>query len=278
VGLPDRAGAGGAARLGVGGATDPLSLHLTILGKSPSWQDRDGACSGYLVEAAGLRLLVDCGNGVFAKLRRHADYERIDAILVSHLHADHLLDLVPFAYALRYGPPLRPDRPKLHVPPGGRAALRLLCGSWGSDTLIEDAFELREYDPSRGLELGEVRVRFQGVPHYVPSHALELAVSGEPCRLVFSADCGPNDELVEFAHRAALLLIESTLLEADPGEEPAGHLTAAQAGAIGLRADVGRLVLTHFSDQLDQTRIRAEAEGAFGRTVDLAAEGARYEI
>jgi ribonuclease BN (tRNA processing enzyme) len=254
-----------------------VSFRLTILGKSPSWQDRDGACSGYLVEAAGLHLLIDCGNGVFAKLRRHAAYERIDAVLVSHLHADHLLDLVPFAYALRYGPPLRDDRPMLHAPPGARDALRRLCGAWASETLIEDAFELREYDPDRGLELDGVRVRFQSVPHYVPTYALELTASAGARRLIFSADCGPNDELVEFARGAALLLIESTLLEAEPAE-PAGHLTAAQAGAIGRRADVGRLVLTHFSDQLDSTELRGQAEAAFGRMIELAGEGVVYEI
>ena len=254
-----------------------MSFRLTILGKSPSWQDRDGACSGYLVETGGLRLLIDCGNGVFAKLRRYADYERIDAVLVSHLHADHLLDLVPFAYALRYGPPLRDDRPKLHAPPGARDALRRLCGAWASETLIEDAFELREYDPDRGLELDGVRVRFQSVPHYVPTYALELTASSDARRLIFSADCGPNDELVEFARGAALLVIESTLLEAEPAE-PAGHLTAGQAGAIGRRADVGRLVLTHFSDQLDAAQLRGQAEAAFGRMIELAGEGEVYEV
>ena len=256
---------------------EPVSLRLTILGKSPSWQDSDGACSGYLVEAAGLRLLIDCGNGVFAKLRRYAAYERIDAVLVSHLHADHLLDLVPFAYALRYGPPLRSDRPLLHAPPGARLALRRLCGAWDSDTLIEDAFELRESDPDRGLELAGIRVRFLSVPHYVASYALELTVEGGHDRLIFSADCGPNDELVEFARGAALLLIESTLLEAEP-DEPVGHLTAAQAGAIGRLADVGRLVLTHYSDQLDPAQLRGQAETAFGRMIELAGEGEVYEI
>ncbi len=254
-----------------------MSFRLTILGKSPSWQDRDGACSGYLVEVGGLRLLIDCGNGVFAKLRCHAEYERIDAVLISHLHADHILDLVPFAYALTYGLPLRSDRPQLHAPPGARLALRRLCGAWGSETLIEDAFELREYDPTRVLELDGVRVRFQGVPHYVPAYALELGASGESGRLIFSADCGPGEELVEFADAAALLLIEATLLDGD-SDEPAGHLTSAQAGAIGRRAGVRRLVLTHFSDQLDPTQIRGQAEAAFGRTVDLAGEGQTYEI
>ena len=160
------------------GRVPSVRVRLTILGKSPSWQDRDGACSGYLVEAGGLRLLIDCGNGVFAKLRRHAEYERVDAVLVSHLHADHLLDLVPFAYALTYGPPLRSGRPALHAPPGAALALRRLCGAWGSETLIEDAFELREYDPDAGLELDGVRIRFQPSRTTSPSYAIELRADG----------------------------------------------------------------------------------------------------
>jgi ribonuclease BN (tRNA processing enzyme) len=260
-----------------------MSIRLTILGKSPSWQDRDGACSGYLLELAGRSLLIDCGSGVFAKLRSHHDYARIDAVIVSHLHADHTLDLVPYAYALTVGPPLRADRPLLHAPPGARDAWRRLCSAWGSETLIEDAFELREYDPGGELELDGVRVRFQPVPHYVPAYALELRCNGEDGRLVFSSDCGPNEELVEFARGAELLLIEATRLDQplrddeDPNEPP-GHLTAADAGAIGRRSGVGRLVLTHFSDQLDPDQIRAQAQAAFGRPVELAREGERYEI
>jgi ribonuclease BN (tRNA processing enzyme) len=252
-----------------------VSIRLTILGKSPSWQDRDGACSGYQVEVdEERRLLLDCGNGVFGKLRRHGDYERIDDVLISHLHADHMLDLVPFAYALTYGPQLRSERPHLHAPPGARAALRRLCGAWGSETLIENAFELTEYDPDAELALEDLCVRFRLVPHYVPSYAASL--DDGRARLVFSADCGPNDALVELASGAEMLLIEATL--ASPDLEDHAHLTAGEAGEIGARAGVGRLVLTHFSDLLDAGTVRAGGEQAFGGPVSLAVEGESYEV
>ena len=83
-------------------------MRLTVLGKSPSWQDAGGACSGYLIEEGDTRLLVDCGNGVFAKLRKHVDYVDVDAVVISHLHADHFLDLVPYSYALTYAPRQQP--------------------------------------------------------------------------------------------------------------------------------------------------------------------------
>jgi ribonuclease BN (tRNA processing enzyme) len=93
-------------------------VRIRVLGKSPAWQDADGACSGYLVEGSGQRVLLDCGPGVFAKLRRFVDYLEIDAVVISHLHADHILDLVPFASGLRYTPRPRPARPRERDRPG----------------------------------------------------------------------------------------------------------------------------------------------------------------
>ncbi len=75
-------------------------MRLRVLGKSPSWQDAGGACSGYLLEDGECAVLIDCGNGVFSKLRSYRDYTRVNAIVISHLHADHFLDLIPYAYAL----------------------------------------------------------------------------------------------------------------------------------------------------------------------------------
>ena len=83
-------------------------MRVTVLGKSPSWQDAAGACSGYLAQEQGARVLLDCGNGVFSKLRHVCDYVDVDAVVITHLHADHFLDLVPFSYALRYAPRQQP--------------------------------------------------------------------------------------------------------------------------------------------------------------------------
>src|SRR5918998_1198396 len=126
-------------------------MRLTILGKSPSWQDAGGACSGYLVEDGEVSVLVDCGNGVFSKLRRFRDYTRVDAVVISHLHADHFLDLVPWSYALTYAPRQQPvpvdrwpgtdapARPVLHAPPGAQDTFRRVVGAWGNEDLIRFA-------------------------------------------------------------------------------------------------------------------------------------------
>ena len=100
-----------------------------MLGKSPSWQDAGGACSGYLIETDETTVLLDCGNGVFGKLRERVDYTEVDGVIISHLHADHFLDLVPYSYALIYSPRQQPvpvhtwegtdepARPRLVAPP-----------------------------------------------------------------------------------------------------------------------------------------------------------------
>ena len=154
-------------------------MRITVLGKSPSWQDVDGACSGYLVEEEGFRLLLDCGNGVFSKLRRFVDYVDVDAVVISHLHADHFLDLVPFSYALTYAPrqqpvpvdrwpgTAHPARPALHAPPGARDCFRRVVGAWGNEDLIENAFQPARVRPGRGAARGPLTLRFQPVPHFV---------------------------------------------------------------------------------------------------------------
>jgi ribonuclease BN (tRNA processing enzyme) len=263
-------------------------VRITVLGKSPSWQDIDGACSGYLIEEGDTALLLDCGNGVFSKLRRFIDYVDVDAVAISHLHADHFLDLVPYAYALTYAPRQQPvpvhrwsgtdtpARPALHAPAGAREVFRRVCGAWGPEELIENAFDLREYDTSEAVEVGPLRLRFAEVPHYLKTHAIEVSANGSG-RFVFGADSRPNDGLVEFASGTDLLMIEATLPRPER-QGPRGHLTPEEAGEHGRRAGARRLVITHFSDELDPAWAKAEAEKGFGGPVDVAREGAVYDV
>ncbi len=264
-------------------------MRLTILGKSPSWQDANGACSGYLLEDGDASVLVDCGNGVFSKLRRYRDYTQVDAVLVSHLHADHFLDLVPFSYALTYAPRQQPvpvdrwpgtespARPRLIAPPGAAATFRHVVGAWGNDDLIESAFAIEEYDEGSHPQVGALTFAFRIVPHFRETFAISVESSNGGGRLVFGADCGPTDKLVDFARGADLLVAEATLPRPER-EGPRGHLTPEEAGDHGRRAGARRLVLTHISDELDADWARAEAERGFGGPVEVAREGAVYRL
>lgn len=252
-------------------------MRLVILGKSPAWPDPGGACSGYLVEQDGFTLLLDCGPGVFGKLTEHQDYLTLGAILISHLHADHILDLVPFSYGLRLSPRRSqpPRRPPLHAPPGSTQAFARLGGCWNDQELITGAFELAEYDPGRALQIGPFRVRFCEVPHYTRSFACELSASGS--RLTFGADCGPNDALEEFARGTDLLIAEATLSQPDT-DLPRGHMTPAEAGEMGRRAGAKRLLVTHFSDELGVDWVRDESTRGFGAEVSMAAVGTQFTL
>lgn len=252
-------------------------MRITVLGKSPAWQDRDGACSGYLVEEAATRVLLDCGNGVFAKLRRFVDFDDVDAVVISHLHADHFLDLVPYAYALTYAPRRRSARPRLYAPPGARGCFRRVTGAWGSEDLIDKAFDVCEYDPDETLELGSLRVRFHPVVHFIPAWAIEFSSTLTAGRFTFGADSAPSDDLVRFAEGADLLMLEATLPQPERSGAR-GHLTPSEAGDHAARARAGRLVITHFPDDLDTQWVTTEAERTFGDTVSVAREGAVYTV
>ncbi|HEV2774452.1 MAG TPA: MBL fold metallo-hydrolase [Solirubrobacteraceae bacterium] len=260
-------------------------MKVTVLGKSPSWQDVDGACSGYLVEDGDTSVLVDCGSGVFSKLRGVCDYLDVEAIVVTHMHPDHYFDLVPYACALTYGSrghggrrsdDRGPRSPRLLVPPDGAALLHTMAVAGGQPHLLDSAFEIAEYDIERPARIGGLDVRFQPVPHYVPANAIELRCAGGG-RVTFGADHGPTDALDAFAAQTDLLFLEATLRVADD-HEPRGHLTAAEAGDHAARCRARRLVLTHISDELDGARAVADAGRSFDGPVELAQEGAVYEV
>jgi ribonuclease BN (tRNA processing enzyme) len=264
-------------------------MQITVLGKSPSWSDAGGACSGYLVQEGDFKLLLDCGNGVFSKLRCVCDYVDVDAVLISHLHADHFLDLMPFSYGLTYAPRQQPvpvagwpgtstpARPDLYAPVGGAEVFRQVSGAWGTEELIERAFRLHQYDAPDELTIGPFAVRVCEVPHFTATYAIDLVSVGEGRRLTYSADCAPNEELVEFARDTDLLLIEATLPRPER-DGVRGHLTPAEAGEHGRRASARRLVLTHYSDELDAEWARAQAVTTYGAEVELAHEGVVYTV
>jgi ribonuclease BN (tRNA processing enzyme) len=262
-------------------------MRVTVLGKSPAWQDAGGACSSYLVTEEGYALLVDCGNGAFAKLREHVDYTHVDAVAITHMHADHFFDVFPFAYGLLLTPRQQPvpvagwpgtddpARPRLIAPPGAAATLRSIASAWGDEALVETAFELEHYDAGAEVQAGPFTLRFAEVPHYVLTFAIEVAAGGK--RVTFGADCRPCDELVDFAVHTDLLVAEATL----PRPERTGvrgHLTPHEAGEHARRAGAARVVLTHFSDELDADWVRAEGERGFGGPVELATEGLAIDV
>lgn len=264
-------------------------MEITVLGKSPAWQDAGGACSGYLVSEGDTRILIDCGNGVFGKLREKTDYADVDAVVVSHMHADHFFDLIPFAFANTFAvrtsglpgavAPPPPDRTAtaLFTPPGSTASLSQVTEVWGMPDLIPQSFDHREYDPSEAIGIGSLEVSFRFVPHYIDAWAIQVQ-GGTGGRFVFGADCRPNEELISFAAGADILMAEATLLTPEPDPDDRGHLTPFEAGEHAREAAVGHLVLTHISDEVDPEWAAASAAEAFQGRIDVAAEGMKLDV
>ncbi len=142
---------------------------------------------------------------------------------------------------------------------------------------VDDAFDLREYDPQETLTIGPLSVRFRPVPHFVPAQAVDLTDGDR--RMTFSSDCGPNADLCDFARDTDLLLIEASLTEEDAAQGgERGHLTPREAGEHGRRAGARRVVLTHVTDEVDADAVLEQAATAYGAPVEMAAELAMYEV
>ena len=170
-----------------------------------------------------------------------------------------------------------PARPRLIAPTGARECFRRVVGAWGKEDLVESAFALEEYGPGSTVEVGALRARFQEVPHFTTTYAIDFTSTNGSGRFTYGADCRPGEELIEIARDTDLLIVEATL----PRPERTGvrgHMTPAEAGDHARRAGAGRVVLTHISDELDPDWARKEGSDAFGGPVDLAREGAVYEV
>ena len=168
-----------------------------------------------------------------------------------------------------------PARPKLYAPRGAKEVFRRVVGAWGNDDLIENAFDLIEFDPAKQLEIGTMRIKFATVPHFTETFAIDFASTNGGGRITYGADCSPNEQLVDFARGTDLLMIEATL----PRPERTGmrgHLTPQEAGEHATRAEVKRVLLTHVSDELDELWVRRCAREAFAGPIDVASEGAVF--
>lgn len=240
-------------------------MRLTVLGGMGAWPTAEQACSGYLLEHDGFRLLVDPGYATFPALQR-LTHAHVDAVLVSHGHPDHCADLNPLlrARALVDDPP---PRLPVYALPGALDAVLAL----DRHGMLADAYELHSITAGSPLRVGPCRVDSWLLPHFVPNVGLRVAVGDAV--LAYTGDTGPSPAIEQLAREASLLLCEATHVDEVPPDD-AAHLTSArQAGQYALAAGVARLALTHLWPGSDPDAARQAAAAAYPGPILVAEPG-----
>jgi ribonuclease BN (tRNA processing enzyme) len=241
---------------------------LTIVGCAPAWGNPGEPCSSYLVEAGGARILLDCGSGAFGALRALSDLP-LDAVVLSHLHFDHVADLIPFGFARRYGDLQRWPAPRLYAPPGGIERLGALAVAGGGQAdHLDGPFALEEYTPGRTLEIAGARLDMAPLRHPGVSHAIRIEAAGRS--LVYSGDTGSTPALAVHATGAAIFLCEATYVDEAASDHV--HSSALDAGRAATDAGVEQLVLVHLDAVKREAAVEA-ARSTFAGLVQAATPG-----
>ncbi|GAA4682413.1 MBL fold metallo-hydrolase [Phytohabitans rumicis] len=248
-------------------------MRLTVLGCAGSFPGPESACSAYLVEEDGFRLLVDFGSGSLSALQRYAGLHAIDAILLTHLHCDHMLDACTYVVVRRYDPagPLPPI--PVYAPAG--APDRIAAAYSPEEGLVDDVYTFYGLQPGT-FPIGPFTVTVDRVNHPVETYGVRLESKGRV--LTYSSDTAPCDALLRLALGADLFLCEASYLDG-VDNPPDLHLTGREAGEVATKAGVNQLLLTHLvtawgseADTFDA------ATAAFGGPVEIVRPGSRYEI
>ena len=246
-------------------------MRLTVVGCSGTMPDADGPASSYLVESGGFRLLVDCGNGASGPVQRYAGLNELDAVLISHVHSDHCIDLVVFAFARRYGTGVTGRLP-VYGPAGLQR--RLLGSDSDPGGRLDDVYEFHDLTVGR-LSLGPFEIDLARMNHPVETFGMRIMADG--ASLTYSADTGQCAALVDLARQTDLLLCEAAFRD-DPANPEGLHLNGRQAGEHAAAAGAKSLVLTHIPPWMDKQTSLADATAAYDGPVELARPGGTYDL
>lgn len=244
-------------------------MKLTILGNNGPFPSAGGACSGYLVREGSVNILIDCGNGVLSNLQKYIRFEELDAIILTHLHSDHISDMMVLKYAIQ----IKRKRGQLgkslnvYAPPEPVEEYSRID--------IKDAFDLKPVIKDTVLNIGSIRITFEQMKHPVLDYAVSLESGGK--HFVFSGDTSWTESIIRFADNADLLMLDAGLLSKDKTGSDVPHLTAEECGILAREANVKKLLLTHFWPEYDINELLNEARGNF-ENVEAARLLQDYEI
>jgi ribonuclease BN (tRNA processing enzyme) len=248
-------------------------MRLTVLGCAGSFPGPESACSAYLVEAEGFRLLLDFGSGSLSALQRYAGLHAVDAIMLTHLHCDHMLDACTYVVVRRYAPdgPL----PALPVYAPAGAAERISAAYSQEADAVDDVYTFYGLQPG-SFPVGPFTVTVDRVNHPIETYGVRLEHGGRV--LAYSSDTAPCEALLRLAQGADLFLCEASYLDG-VDNPPDLHLTGNEAGEAATKADVGKLLLTHLVPAWGSEASTVEAAAAaYAGPVEVVRPGSRYDL
>lgn len=238
-------------------------MKVTVLGSCAAWPEPGRACSGYLVEHDGFRLVLDLGFATLPRLLRYCPGGAVDAVVITHRHSDHCVDLNGLLRVRHYGEPALPRIPLLCPPDVAE-----LVDTLEPRPRLAELFDVYELPGSH--RVGPFDVAGVALPHYVPNAGIRLTTPDGT--LAYTGDTGPDPALAELGARADLYIMEATLqAEPEPGE-PRNVLTAREAGHWARQAGARRLLLTHFWPGSDRDVSLRQAREEFAGEILLADE------
>lgn len=249
-------------------------MIVTCLGRYSPYPPAGGAMNGYLVQHRETALLLDAGNGVAARLQEMMPVERLTAVILSHLHEDHIADVHCLRFAQLAAQMLGRTQSKLQVYAPGEPPEQHRWLEGGGDWQ-----ELHAYDPAQSLVLKDLQVRFTRTNHPYPCYAMRVTPVGQEApALFYTADTGESAEVAAAAKGADLLIVEASLTEEYAHKRSFGHLTAAEAAAVARDAGVQRCLFTHIWPGLPDPRILLEEGRQVWPRVELIEEGKSYSL
>jgi ribonuclease BN (tRNA processing enzyme) len=246
-------------------------MRLTVLGACGAWPEAGRACSSYLLEHDGFRILVDAGYAMLPRLLMRMPADRVDAVFISHGHPDHCADLNPLlrARALRDDP--APPLPVYTLPDALNPVLAL-----DRPGMLDDAYVLHEFTAGDSFDIGPFRAETRLLPHWVPNAGLRLTAGGSV--FAYTGDTGPSPDVAELARDADLFLAEATYIDEVPDHSRPFLSDARQAGRDAAHANVRRLLLTHLWPGTDPEAARTAAAEAYPGEISVAAADLELDL
>jgi ribonuclease BN (tRNA processing enzyme) len=246
-------------------------VRLTVLGGAGGYPPAGGACSGYLIEHDGFRLLVDPGYAIVPRLLGMMPAAAIDAVLVSHGHPDHVADLNPLLRSRLMGDDEAPRLPAYALPSALAPVLAL-----DQITALQGACDLRDFEAGDAFSIGPLAIESRALPHSIPNAGMRISAGGTS--ITYTGDAGPSDDLVDLAAGTDLLLAEATYVDSVPPGNATVLNSALEVGRQAHRARAARLMLTHLMPGTAPEASQAVARRSFHEWIAVATPGTVVEL